>query len=98
MRTAQSACPAGTRGNKYPSPRILPSVRALLWVSVVVVAFGSTPRAAASQETLATSLLATPARNWAVDCANNEILVIQHPGSFLRYRLHVVDEKGDQVR
>jgi hypothetical protein len=39
-----------------------------------------------------------PARTWAVDCANNETLVIQHPGSTLRYRLHVIDEKGDQMR
>lgn len=33
-----------------------------------------------------------------MDCANNESLVIQHPGSFLRYRLHVIDEKGDHLR
>jgi len=40
----------------------------------------------------------TPARSWAVDCANNEILVIQHADSYLRYRLHVIDEKGDHLR
>jgi len=40
----------------------------------------------------------TPARDWAADCANNEILVIQHPGSYLRYRLHEINEKGDEVR
>ncbi|HEX9200236.1 MAG TPA: hypothetical protein VF865_11800 [Acidobacteriaceae bacterium] len=50
------------------------------------------------QDTPAASASGVPARNWAVDCANNEILVIQHPGSFLRYRLHEVDEKGDRVR
>jgi hypothetical protein len=33
-----------------------------------------------------------------VDCARNEVLVIQHPDSNLRYRLHEVDEKGDRVR
>ena len=44
------------------------------------------------------SLTAGPARQWAVDCARNEVLVIQHPDSYLRYRLHEVDEKGDQVR
>jgi hypothetical protein len=33
-----------------------------------------------------------------VDCANGESLVIQHPGSYLRYRLHVIDEKGDRLR
>jgi hypothetical protein len=39
-----------------------------------------------------------PARAWAVDCTDNEALVIRHPGSFLRYRLHVIDEKGDHLR
>ena len=39
-----------------------------------------------------------PARTWAEDCANNEALVILHPDSYLRYRLHEVNEKGDQVR
>jgi hypothetical protein len=57
------------------------------WIAVV-----------AAQHGAAASLLAAPPRNWAVDCANNEVLVIQHPDSYLRYRLHTVDEKGDQVR
>jgi hypothetical protein len=39
-----------------------------------------------------------PARAWAEQCAINEILVIQHPNSYLRYRLHEVNEKGEQVR
>ena len=42
--------------------------------------------------------LLIPPRTWATECANNEVLVIQHPDSFLRYRLHEVDEKGDRVR
>jgi hypothetical protein len=33
-----------------------------------------------------------------VDCANNEVLVVQHPGSYLRYRFHTITEKGDQLR
>jgi hypothetical protein len=45
-----------------------------------------------------TTLPASPVRSWALDCANNEALVIQHPDSFLRYRLHVIDEKGDHLR
>jgi hypothetical protein len=53
---------------------------------------------ASRAETSAVSLLSAPARNWAVDCSNNEVLVIQHPDSYLRYRLHEIDEKGDQVR
>lgn len=38
------------------------------------------------------------ARRWAEECSAKEVLVIQHPGSYLRYRMHVVDEKGDHVR
>lgn len=38
------------------------------------------------------------ARSLAVDVTNNEILLIQHPDSYLRFRYHAVDEKGDQTR
>lgn len=94
MRTAQSGRPPGTTGKKDRSQGML-----LLRVFAVVIAVACRmPCAAASQNTLPASSLGPPARTWAVDCANNEILVIQHPGSYLRYRLHVVDEKGDQVR
>jgi hypothetical protein len=44
------------------------------------------------------SLLAIPPRAWAVDAANNEIPVIDHPGQYMRYRMHVIDAKGDQLR
>ena len=99
MRIAQSACPPVTKGKKDSLQGMLLSPRYLLSAFVVVLAAACiTPCEAASHETPAASLLAAPARTWAVDCANNEILVIQHPGSYLRYRLHVVDEKGDQVR
>lgn len=54
--------------------------------------------AAASQTMASVGAPGESARQWAVDCANNEILVIRHPGSYLRYRLHEVDEKGDSVR
>ena len=33
-----------------------------------------------------------------MDAAASEIRIIEHPGSYLRYRMHVVDRKGDQVR
>ena len=44
------------------------------------------------------AMLSEPPKTWAVETAANEILVIQHPDSFLRYHMHVVDEKGDQLR
>jgi len=46
----------------------------------------------------ASSPLALPPRAWAVDATNNEIPVIEHTGQYLRYRMHVIDAKGDQLR
>lgn len=37
-------------------------------------------------------------RSWAVDAVANELIALHHPNSYLRYRMHVIDEKGDQVR
>ncbi|HZY62506.1 MAG TPA: hypothetical protein VFE38_08270 [Edaphobacter sp.] len=39
-----------------------------------------------------------PPRQWAVDAVENELNALHHRGSYLRYRMHVVDAKGDQVR
>jgi hypothetical protein len=43
-------------------------------------------------------LLAVSAKTWAVATAANEIAIIQHPGSFLRYRERLIDAKGDELR
>ncbi|HWB32305.1 MAG TPA: hypothetical protein VG714_03940 [Acidobacteriaceae bacterium] len=53
---------------------------------------------AAAQELPADSPLNVPAKSWAVACTKNEEAVILHPGSYLRYRQHQVDEKGEQMR
>jgi hypothetical protein len=42
--------------------------------------------------------LALPPRSWVVDAAVNELTALHHPGSYLRYRMHVRDDKGDLVR
>lgn len=42
--------------------------------------------------------LATPPRQWAMDAAANEIKVLEYHAPYLRYRMHVVDSKGDQIR
>jgi hypothetical protein len=64
----------------------------------VISVFNPVDSAAAFQNTSSAALLAGPARAWALDCANHEVLVMQHPNSYLRYRLHTIDGKGDQVR
>lgn len=46
----------------------------------------------------ADSALALPPRAWAVAAAANEYAILHHTGSYLRYRTHTVDEKGDKVR
>jgi hypothetical protein len=46
----------------------------------------------------ANPLLAVPPRSWAVDATANELIVLHHPNSYLHYRMHVVDEKGDKLR
>ena len=44
------------------------------------------------------SILSVPARSWAADAAANELVALHHKDSYLRYRMHVVNEKDDQVR
>ena len=76
----------------------LPGQSTLLCLYAVTLAIGGLPRFAAASQDVPIAPPAIPARTWAVDCANNEVLVIRHPDSYLRYRLHVVDDKGDQIR
>jgi hypothetical protein len=42
--------------------------------------------------------LSSPPRTWAVEAAANELVALHHTGSYLRYRMHVRDDKGDQIR
>lgn len=42
--------------------------------------------------------LSLPAKDWAVEAAKYEIEIIQYNSPFLRYRIHTVGPKGDQIR
>lgn len=44
------------------------------------------------------ALLSVPPRNWAVDAVNNELAAVHHATPYLRYRMHIVGEKGDITR
>lgn len=66
--------------------------------SVCAVLLRLTHAGAAVQDGVLAPVLTEPARTWAVDAANNEVLLIQHPDSYLRYRYHVIDDRGDQTR
>ena len=42
--------------------------------------------------------LGIPAQQWAADATKNELNALEYRHDFLRYRMHVVDAKGDMVR
>jgi hypothetical protein len=77
----------------------------LLWMlAAVLLALCAQPSSAQAQtsalasEKIPASLLAIPARSWVVDTVANELNALHHKGSYLRYRMHIIDAKGDQVR
>lgn len=44
------------------------------------------------------SLLSLPAKSWAIQAAAREVDIIQHTGSYMRYRQRGIDDKGDELR
>ena len=93
IKPGPSASPPSHRTSLRP-----PRPRASLIIAALLLAIAYPASIAASSQPSAPPSLAEPARSWALDCANNEALVVQHPGSYLRYRFHDVTEKGDQLR
>jgi hypothetical protein len=71
---------------------------AVLGVCACVGRWAAAQNIAANKPAISPSLLAEPPRSWAVDAAKNELVALHHPNSYLRYRIHVSDVKGDQVR
>jgi hypothetical protein len=56
-------------------------------------------QSSATTKDVATSApLSGSPRAWAVDAAKNELIALHHKDSYLRYRSHAVNEKGDLVR
>lgn len=47
---------------------------------------------------VAANLSPEPPRAWVMAATANELTALHHPNSYLRYRMHVIDSKGDQVR
>jgi hypothetical protein len=56
------------------------------------------PGGATGKQDGSSSLLSADPRSWAVDASANELIALHHTGMYLRYRMRVIDEKGDQVR
>ena len=44
------------------------------------------------------SPLSTPAKVWATEASEHELKIIQYNSPYLRYRIHMIGAKGDQVR
>jgi hypothetical protein len=53
---------------------------------------------AAMSSDVPAALLQIAPRSWTVDAAANELVALHHKNSYLRYHMHAVNEKGDQVR
>jgi hypothetical protein len=72
------------------------------WFVGVMVLWAGLGAAAQNVPASAPASVANPQaeapRAWAVDVVANELVALHHPGSYLRYRMHVIDSKGDQVR
>ena len=97
-------------GSRLKSRQMPQLVRRLTGAALALTLAGTNPQiGAALQQPVALQNAAVPndqshpqpagtPRSWAVDAVANELLVLNHPGSYLRYRMHIHDEKGDQVR
>jgi hypothetical protein len=72
-------------------------LRRLLILGIAAVFFECLSATSAQQPAAPDPLSVAP-HQWAVDAANNEIKVVEYSDSFLRYRIHTRDSKGDQVR
>jgi hypothetical protein len=72
---------------------------AALLAALASAGSGATEQASATtKDAEAASILSVPARSWSVDVAANELVALHHYGSYLRYRMHIINDKGDQVR
>lgn len=92
-------CTLTTRSARHP--RAL-----LLFLLLIVVAKpagfsqqnSQDPAHISGKDSSSVALPSVPPRSWAVDAVNHELEVLYHKGSYLRYRMHIVDAKGDQLR
>ena len=82
--------------------RLLSQFPAALYSLIVFLCACSSMLCAQSSHEAATSpaprLDQIPPRTWAVDCTARALENLHHQGSFLRFRMHLVDAKGDRVR
>jgi hypothetical protein len=69
-----------------------------VYVHLAVMSCLVVPSTYAASQGALSGATARPPRDWAADAAANEIVTLQRSDTYLRYRMHVVDRKGDQTR
>jgi len=68
-------------------------------IALALASVMASPRsAAAPQEAPNAALTSVPAKAWAEQAAEKEIEVIEHNGSFIRYRQRTIDSRRDELR
>lgn len=86
-----SRCSIATR---ITNARLVPA-----HVTVAITLAAMLPHLPLAQSTTRPNpLLSAPAKSWAVAAAANEIEIITHAGSYLRYHQRTTDDKGDELR
>jgi hypothetical protein len=93
---------------KLPLTGRLPKAKVSVWVVLVWGALPvgntmaksqiATPPPSTTKNAAASSILSVPPRSWTIDAVANELIALHHKDSYLRYRMHSVNEKGDRVR
>lgn len=93
MRLERGLRRTGATGSSMlQSARYCAVLPALAFVLFYSTTFGS------AQSATATSLTSVPAKQWAEQAAVKEIEIIQHAGSYIRYRQRTIDSRKDELR
>jgi hypothetical protein len=77
---------------------IFKQVMNILVPCLIVLALMLAPRQASAQVQPGPGLLDISAKAWAQEAATNEIAIILHSDSYIRYRQRSIDSKGDELR
>ena len=99
---SSARAPQGVKGSRRLALRFLTWALAaaapVLVDTLAGVAAAAQPPVQAPESVPDASLLSIPPRAWVVDAVANESKVLHRASPYLRYRMHLHDEKGDRIR
>ena len=78
--------------------RICTATLLALGITLSIPASAQPQTDAAAEKALQASMLAAPPRTWVVQAVDRELDVLHNRTNHLRYRMHMVNAKGDLVR